>query len=187
MKCIKCESEKPPHSPLCGKCGDPMNPPNETDSMSLDMDAEIEDVNHTTPIPKESIETRQSNWAYMLPAIPWLGLLIVSMVFEFFTFGVLPTIFATYIIGSRYLSFRKTVYILTDRYVIIIKGSLTSQNRIDISFSDISGVLVQPGTFGKFLGYTRVRFQLKNDKLVFLQYISLSSPFLHHLRKRFVI
>ena len=183
MKCIKCGSENPRDSQFCGKCGESVNPPNETGSTSQEMDAEIEGVNHPTPIPKDSIVARQSNWAYMLPAMPWLALFVVSQVFGFFTFGILPTIFAAYIIGSRYLSFRRTVYILTDSYVIILQGSLMSQNRIDISFSDISGVLVQPGTFGKFLGYTRVRFQLKNDKLVFLQYISISSPFLHHLRK----
>ena len=131
-------------------------------------------------IPEDAIVVRQSHWAYMLHTVPWLILFGVSLTVDFFTFGLLPAVFATYLIGSRYLGFRKTAYILTDRHIIIQQGSIMGQNRIDLPFDDLDGVSVRPGRLGTFLGYTRVELQLKDGQMVLLRYVPLTSPLLDH-------
>jgi hypothetical protein len=131
-------------------------------------------------IPEDAIVVRQSNWAYMLHTIPWLILFGASLSVDFFTFGILPALLATYLIGSRYMSFRKTVYILTDRHVIIKQGSMMSQDRIDLPFDDLDDVFVRPGRLGVFLRYTRVELQLKDGQMVLLTYVPLESPLLEH-------
>ena len=148
------------------------------------MDAEGQEPTRPVAIPDDAVVVRQSIWAYMLISVPLLILFGVTLFFDFLTLGILPTVFATYLIGSRYLSFRKTAYILTDRYVIILQGSFMGQVRFDLSFDDLNDVLVQPGTLGRSLGYTRVRLNLKDGRTVLLQYVPLTSPLLEHLRER---
>jgi uncharacterized membrane protein YdbT with pleckstrin-like domain len=131
-------------------------------------------------IPEDAIVVRQSNWAYMLHMVPWLILFGVSLSVDFFTFGILPAVLATWAIGSRYLSFRKTAYILTDRHIVIQRGSMMGQQRIDLPFDDLDDVSVRPGRLGIFLGYTRVELQLKDGQKALLHYVPLTSPLLEH-------
>ena len=131
-------------------------------------------------IPEDAVVVRQSNWAYMLHAVPWLVSFWISLAFDFFTFGIIPAVFAIYFIGSRYLSFRRTAYTLTDSHVIIQQGSLMGQSRIDVSLADLSEVLIHPGTLGRSLGYTRVSLQLKDGQMALLHYVPLTSPLLEH-------
>ena len=148
------------------------------------MNAEGQEGNGPVAIPDDAVVVRQSNWACVWSTVPWLVLIGVSLAFDIFTFAILPVVFATYFIGSRYLSFRRTAYILTDRYIFILQGSLMGQNRIDLSFADLNEVLAQPGTVGRSLGYTRVSLQLKDGQMVLLNYVPLESPLLEHLRER---
>ena len=135
-------------------------------------------------IPEDAIIVLQSQWSYMLHTVPWLGFLGLSFTFDFLTFGSFPAVIAICVIGSRYLAFRRTAYILTEKHLVILQGSLMGQNRIDVPFAHLNNFLVQPGMFGKFLGYTGVRLQLVDQRMIVLQYIPLSSPLLEQLRVR---
>ena len=118
----------------------------------------------------------------MLYAIPALVLFGVSLAVDFFTFGILPLVATFYIVGSRYWSFQKTAYILTEEHLVIFEGSLFGQKRFDLPFANLNNFLVHPGMFGKFLGYTGVRLQLVDQRIIALQYIPLPSPLLEQLR-----
>ena len=155
-----------------------------TGSTPHEVDAEGQEAARPVAIPDDAVVVRQSNWAYMLHAVPWLVLFGVSLAFDFLTFGILPAVFASYFIGSRYLSFRRTTYILTDSHVIIQQGSLMGQQRFDLIIADLNDVLVQPGTLARYLGYTRVSLQLKDGRMALLNYVPLASPLLEHLRTR---
>jgi hypothetical protein len=120
----------------------------------------------------------------MLHTIPLLAFLGISLIFDFLTLGILPTLIAIYIIGSRYLSFRRTAYILTDKHLVIFQGSLIGRKRIDVPFADLNNILVQPGMFGGFLGYTGVILQLVDQRVALLHYVPIASPLLEHLRAR---
>ena len=183
MKCPTCGIDNPEDAQFCGGCDASLSASPVTGSNPQEIDAEGQEGTRPIAIPDDAVVVRQSKWAYMLLTIPLSVLFGASLVFNF-TLGILPTVLAIYFIGSRYLSYRRTAYILTDSNVIILQGSLNGQIRIDLSFDDLNEVLVQPGTLGRILGYTRVRLQLKDERTVLLQYVPLSSPFLEHLRKR---
>ena len=178
MNCPACGTDNPEDVQFCGGCCATLSASPVSGSTPQEMD--------TSPvgIPDDALIVRQSNWAYMLPTVPWLVFFGASLTFDFLTFGILPAVLATFFIGSRYQRFRRTAYILTNRYVVIQQGSLMGQSRIDVSLADLSDVLVQPGTFGRSLGYTRVSLQLKDGQMALLHYVPLESPFLEHLRER---
>jgi len=180
MKCPRCDSDNQEDAQFCSQCGTSFSVPQVTSSTPQEMDTEVQEEHSPATIPEDAIIVRQSPWAYMLYVIPSLAAFGGSLFVDFFTFGTLPIVIAIYIIGSRYLSFRKTAYILTDKYVIIQQGSPMSQKRIDVSFADLNDVLVQPGTFGRFLGYTSVSLQLKDGQKVLLRYVPRTSPLLDH-------
>ena len=184
MRCPTCDNDNLDDAVVCGGCGASLSAPPDTGPTPQEMDAAGQEGVRPVAIPEDAIVVRQSKWAYMLHTVPWLVLFGASLTFDFLTFGILPAVFATFFIGSRYLSFRRTAYILTNRYVVIQQGSLRGQSRIDVSLADLSDVLVQPGTLGRYLGYTRVSLQLKDGQMALLHYVPLESPFLEHLRER---
>ena len=180
MRCPTCNDDNRDDAEVCGGCGASLSAPPVTSPTPQEIDNEEQEGVLPVTIPEDAIVIRQSSWAYMLHAIPWLILFGVSLSVDFFTFGILPAALATYLIGSRYMSFRKTVYILTDRHIIIKQGSMMSQDRIDLSFDDLDNVFVRPGSLGVFLKYTRVELQLKDGQMALLQYVPLASPLLEH-------
>ena len=133
-------------------------------------------------IPEDAIIVLQSQWSYMLHAVPWLGFLGLSFTFDFLTFGIFPAVIAICVIGSRYLAFRRTAYILTEKHLVILQGSLMGQNRIDVPFTNLINILVQPGMLGGLLGYTGVGLQLVDQRVALLHYVPIASPLMEHLR-----
>ena len=184
MNCPACDTDNPEDVQFCGGCGATLSASPVSGSTPQEMDTGGQEDTSPVGIPDDAVIVRQSNWAYMLHTVPWLVFFGASLTIDFLTFGILPAVFATFFIGSRYLSFRRTAYILTNRYVVIQQGSLMGQSRIDVSLADLSDVLVQPGTLGRYLGYTRVSLQLKDGQMALLHYVPLESPFLEHLRER---
>ena len=120
----------------------------------------------------------------MLNVVPWLVFFGVTFAFDFLTFGILPAVIAICVIGYRYLVFRRTAYILTEKHLVIFQGSLMGQNRIDVPFADLNNILVQPGMFGGVLGYTGMGLQLVDQQVALLHYVPIASPLLEHLRAR---
>ena len=133
-------------------------------------------------IPEDAIIVLQSQWSYMLHAVPWLGFLGLSFTFDFLTFGSFPAVIAICVIGSRYLAFRRTAYILTEKHLVILQGSLMGQNRIDVPFVNLINILVQPGMLGGLLGYTGVGLQLVDQRVTLLHYVPITSPLMEHLQ-----
>ena len=184
MNCPACGTDNPEDVQFCRGCGATLTASSVSGSTPQEMDTGGQEDTSPVDIPDDALIVRQSNWAYMLHTVPWLVFFGASLAFDFLTFGILPVVLATFFIGSRYLSFRRTAYILTNRYVVIQQGLLMGQSRIDVSLADLSDVLVQPGTFERSLGYTRVSLQLKDGQMALLHYVPLESLFLEHLRER---
>ena len=148
------------------------------------MDTKMQEERSTATIPDDAIIVMQSRWAYMLYTIPSLAFFGGSLMIDFITLGILPIMLASYFIVSRYLSFRRTAYILTDKHLVIFQGSLIGQKRIDVPFADLNNVQVQPGMFGRSLGYTGVILQLMDQRVSLLHYVPVASPLLGYLQAR---
>ena len=184
MECPRCGSDNQEDSRFCRQCGTPFSVPQVTSSTPQEMDTKVQEEPSPATIPEDAIIVLQSRWAFMLPTVPWLILFGVSFTFDFFTFGILPTVLAICLIGYQYLVFRRTAYILTEKHLVIFQGSLMGQNRIDVPFANLNNILDQPGMFGGFLGYTGVKLQLMGQRVSFLHYVPIASPLLEHLRAR---
>ena len=181
MECPRCDSDNQEDSRFCRRCGTPFSVLQVCSTPPV-MDIKVQEEPSPATIPEDAIIVLQSRWAYMLHTVPWLVLLGGSFTFDFLTFGILPAVIAICAIGYRYLAFRRTAYILTEKHLVIFKGSLMGQNRIDVPFADLNNILVQPGMFGGFLGYTGVILQLVDQRVDLLHYVPIASPLLEHLR-----
>lgn len=140
----------------------------------------------TQPInpPDDAVVYRQSNWAWIWHAVPWLLLFIISMAFDFFTFGIFPTVFAIIIIVPRYFSFKRTGYILGENNLIIQEGLMLGQRRVDLPILEIREIEVQTGTFGRYLGYTNVKLESMDKTINFIQYLPVDSPLIGLLQNK---
>ena len=123
MECPICDSDNQEDSRFCIQCGTLFSVPQITSSTPQEMDTKVQEEPSPATIPEDAIIVLQSRWAYMLHTIPLLAFFGVSLIFDFLTLGILPTLITIYIIGSRYLSFRRTAYILTDKHLVIFQGS----------------------------------------------------------------
>ena len=184
MKCLTCGDDNPVEAQVCRRCGTPFSVPQVTSSTPQEMDTKVQEEPSPATIPEDAIIVLQSQWSYMLHTVPWLGFFGVSFTFDFLTFGIVPTVMAICVIGHRYLVFRRTAYILTEKHLVIFQGSLMGRNRIDVPFADLNNILVQPGMFGGVLGYTGVGLQLVGQQVASLDYVPIGSPLLEHLRAR---
>ncbi len=183
MQCPQCGKDNPEDAQLCGSCATRFSAIQVASSTSQGMDTKVQEEPSPATIPEDAIIVLQSHWAYMLHAVPWL--VVFGLVFfDFLTFGILPMVIAISIIGYRYLAFRKTAYILTEKHLVIFQGSLMGRNRTDVPFANLNNIQVQPGMFGGFLGYTGVSLQLVDQRVALLEYVPSASPIFEHLRAR---
>ena len=184
MKCSACGKDNPEDTRFCGGCGASLEAPPVTTPTPQENISEGQEETGPVEIPDDAIFVRQSNWAYLLPALPWMVLFGLSIFFDFLTFGIVPVVLASFFIGTRYQGIRRTAYILTDSHIIILQGSFLGQKRLDVSFTDLGDVLIQPGMFGRSLGYTGVGLQLKDGQMALLHYVPSTSPLFEHVRER---
>ena len=184
MKCPTCGDDNSVGAPFCRRCGTRFSATQVTSSTPQEMDTKVQEAPSPATIPEDAIIVLQSQWAYMIHTVPWVVFFGVTLAFDFLTFGILPAVIAICFIGHRYLVFRRTAYILTEKHLVIFQGSLMGRNRIDVPFADLNNILVQPGMFGGFLGYTGVRLQLVDQRVSLLHYVPIASPLLEHLRAR---
>ena len=150
--------------------------------MSMDAEGQ-EEINPGNP-PGDSIIVRQSPWAWMWAAAPWLVLFGVSLVFDFLTFGIVPMVLATVIIIPRYIGFTKTVYILSEGQILVRQGSIIGNRESTVAFGDIGEVVQRSGMFGSSLGYKGVTLVFKEGGGVHLQYVPDSSKLIEFIQSR---
>ena len=184
MKCPTCGDDNPVGASLCRRCGTRFSATQVTSSTPQEIDATVQEAPSPATIPEDAITVLQSQWAYMLHTVPWLVFFGGAFAFDFLTFGIFPAVMAICVIGYRYLVFRRTAYILTEKHLVIFQGSLMGRNRIDVPFADLNNIRVQPGMFGGVLGYTGMGLQLVDQQVALLHYVPIASPLLEHLRAR---
>ena len=148
------------------------------------MDDKDKNNNELIEIPANAIIIRQSSWAWIWSAVPWGIFLSLSFFIDLITFSILPLVLAAVFFVPRYMSWRKTAYILTNEYIVIIQGAFGRGRRLDIPISQISGIQVQPGFFGTSLGYVSVLLTIKDQGVANLQYTPARSVLVEHIQAR---
>jgi len=151
------------------------------------MDNNETDASQPVEIPNDATVVTQSNWAWIWLVMPWVIFIIVSLYFDAISFGALPMILAAIVIAPGYLRWRHTEYILTDEYFIYLKGTMSGHQRFDFDFSQFTDVKVNPGPFGKTLGYASVLLALESRGVLILPHVPASSPLMEHFRSRVTV
>jgi len=147
------------------------------------MHTEEEQGNSLIEIPQGATVVQQSSWAWLWSVVPWAGFATVSVFIDQITFIGLPLIFAAILIVPKYVRWRKTAFILTNQYLIIIQGSFGKAQRLDLPVSQINETQTKPGFFGKSLGYTSMLLSTKDYGVVHLQYIPEGSNLIEDIQR----
>lgn len=142
----------------------------------------MQDGSEAVGLPEDAVVVRQSHWAWLWAAVPWVIFFGLSVNFDFITFGLFPMVLAAIVIVPRYLGFRNTSYILTESHLIIMQGTIMGSHRIDVALDLLKEVLVQSGMFGRSLGYTGLSLQLKDERVAYLRYVPVNSAFFQQFR-----
>ena len=145
------------------------------------------DASQPFEIPQDATVVIQSKWAWIWLVIPWAIFIIVSLNFDAISFGILPLILALIVTVPGYLRWQHTSYILADEYFIYIKGSMSGHQRYDFRYTQFRDIRVQPGPFGRTLGYAAVLLALEGRGVLVLPHVPENSPLVEHFRSRVTI
>lgn len=112
----------------------------------------------------ESNEIKQSPWAWIWGGAPWI---VLAIWFWFGSQSTGMTIFAVVlgvaVTAPRYISWRKTLYVINESSVTYQKGSIGPTQTVELPAEQFQRITDNPGMFGKFLGYTTVSMRLKGE------------------------
>ena len=112
----------------------------------------------------ESKEIKQSPWAWIWGGAPWI---VLAIWFWFGTDSRTMTIFAVVlgiaVTAPRYISWRKTLYVINESSVTYQRGSIGPTQTVELPAEQFQRITDNPGMFGKFLGYTTVSIRLKGE------------------------
>ena len=99
--CQKCNSTIPENNKFCGSCGEPIEelldatPLNEVTEESSEETLSLDEL-----LTGETIQ--QSPWAWMLPIIPWMIFLVISIFVDVLTFAYNAIIFSSKLVVLGY-------------------------------------------------------------------------------------
>ena len=112
----------------------------------------------------ESNAIKQSPWAWIWGGAPWI---VLAIWFWFGSGSTGMTIFAVVlgiaVTAPRYISWRKTLYVINESSVTYQRGSLGPTQTVELPAEQFQRITDTPGMFGKFLGYTTVAVRLKGE------------------------
>ena len=139
------------------------------------MSEDIESPDQNYDIPEDAVVVKQVKYAWLWSALPWLIILGVVYYTDFLIEPVpwLGALITVIILLPRYLSWRRTVYYLTEDSLIYQRGSLTGFQRYKIPWTNLKDAQPKYGSFGKSLGYQTVELVMMDDKAARLPYISI--------------
>ena len=149
------------------------------------MDSESTTPEPAEDIPEDAIVVRQVRYAWLWSSMPWLIILAVLYYTDILIEGVpiVGAVISVVIMVPRYLSWRRTAYILTTENFIYVRGTFSGSNKFHIPLSKLADVRVRFGFFGRSLGYQTVDLVLENESVASLKYIPVLSDFAEQIRE----
>ena len=132
-----------------------------------------------------SITTKPSFWGWLWFLVPWIVIVIVSLLFDPITFSPTLLIFAAIIVVPRMISTYRTNYTISSTQINITQGSLFGAQQYEIPLTKITRVQSKYGMFGKTLNYTTLLLDSTEHGIVPLNYVPNNSDFLKEIEKRY--
>ena len=135
-------------------------------------------------VPEDVTAFKQSHWAWLMPSVIWIGLLLIVVFFDFLTMGAIPLLLAIGIAGPRYLRWRQTTYYLSNEalYLTMVGLPIIQKQRIfKLGFETMSEMNTKFGYFGRTLGYAEVGITFNDNRMARLAYMSDYSEFMSHI------
>ena len=132
-----------------------------------------------------SITTKPSFWGWLWFLVPWIRIIIVSMLFDPITFSPTLLIFAAIIVVPRMISTYRTTYTISSTQIDITQGSLFGAQQYELPLTKITRVQSKYGMFGKTLNYTTLLLDSTEHGIVPLNYVPSNSDFLKEIEKRY--
>ena len=127
---------------------------------------------------------KQSQWAWLMPSVIWIGLLLIVVFLDFLTMGAIPLLLAIGIAGPRYLRWRQTTYYLSNEalYLTMVGLPIIQKQRIfKLKFDTMAEMNTKFGYFGRTLGYAEVIITFADSRMARLAYMSNYSEFMSHI------
>ena len=132
-----------------------------------------------------SITTKPSFWGWLWFLVPWLIIIVVSLLFDPITFSPTLLIFAAIIVIPRMISTYRTNYTISSTQIDITQGSLFGSQQYELPLTKITRVQSKYGMFGKSLNYTTLLLDSTEHGIVPLNYVPNNSDFLKEIEKRY--
>ena len=132
-----------------------------------------------------SITTKPSFWGWLWFLVPWLIIIVVSLLFDPITFSPTLLIFAAIIVIPRMISTYRTNYTISSTQIDITQGSLFGSQQYELPLTKITKVQSKYGMFGKTLNYTTILLDSTEHGVVPLNYVPNNSDFSKEIEKRY--
>ena len=132
-----------------------------------------------------SITTKPSFWGWLWFLVPWIVIVIVSLLFDPITFSPTLLIFAAIIVVPRMISTYRTNYTISSTQIDITQGSLFGSQQYELPLTKITRVQSKYGMFGKTLNYTTILLDSTEHGVVPLNYVPNNSDFSKEIEKRY--
>ena len=120
--------------------------------------------------------TKPSFWRWLWFLVPWLIIIIVSVLFDPITFSPTLIIFAAIITVPRIISTYKSSYFIRRNHIQIIKGSIFGNNELIIPFESIISIKIKKSLFGYEIVFLRYS-DLNRNRDEKISYLALHSIF----------
>ena len=139
------------------------------------MDHESTQPEQANEIPEDATVIRQVQYAWLWSSMPWLAVLGVIYYMDWIVepVPIVGAVISVIILAPRYLSWRRTAYIVTKELLIYQRGGLTGARRYDLAISNLSDAKARYGFFGRSLGYQTIEIKLKNGAVANLTYVPI--------------
>ena len=132
-----------------------------------------------------SITTKPSFWGWLWFLVPWLIIIVISLLFDPITFSPTLLIFAAIIVIPRMISTYRTNYTISSTQIDITQGSLFGSQQYELPLTKITKVQSKYGMFGKTLNYTTLLLDSTEHGVVPLNYVPNNSDFSKEIEKRY--
>jgi len=137
--------------------------------MNEEPNNQIDGTGELGELPENAVSVSQVEWAWLWAAAPWL--VVVGILSTLSLEPVFAAVIVLIIVVPRFMTWRRTAYIVTDDALIYQRGGFTGSRQYNIPMESLVEVKSRNGMFGRGLGYEAVDIVLDNKSSASLTYV----------------